>query len=137
MIGSIINELTIGVAENFDLLDKYIPLPNALTPPSASRQPDWFPDAIGAIDGTHVAVSTYTHERPPYINRKGFPSQNVLAACNFDLEFIYVVPGWEGSAADSMLWDYARSTTLSIPEGKYYLGEFLKILFRLDSMFEM
>ena len=33
--------------------------------------------------------------------RKSFPTQNVLAAVDFDLRFTYVLAGWEGSAHDS------------------------------------
>ena len=32
-----------------------------------------------------------------YRNRHGIISQNVLVAYNFDLEFNYVLSGWEGS----------------------------------------
>jgi len=34
-------------------------------------------------------------------NKKGILSQNVLAACTFDLQFIFIYPGWEGSVTDS------------------------------------
>lgn len=56
-----------------------------------------------------------------YRNRHGKISQNVLAACNFDLEFIYVISGWEGSAHDSKLLSDAlsRRNGLKVPEGKY------------------
>ena len=53
-------------------------------------------------------------------NRKGVISQNVLAACNFDLEFIYVLSGWEGSAHDSKVLQDAltrRTNRLQVPEG--------------------
>ncbi|KAG5059899.1 hypothetical protein JHK87_000928 [Glycine soja] len=40
-------------------------------------------------------------ERPKYRNRNGDVSTNVLATCGSDLRFIYVLPGWEGSAGDS------------------------------------
>ena len=36
-----------------------------------------------------------------YRNCHGTISQNVLVACNFDLKFMYVLSGWEGSAHDS------------------------------------
>lgn len=54
-----------------------------------------------------------------YRNRHGFQSQNVLAACNFDLEFIYVLSGWEGSAHDSKLLNDAlsRRNGLEVPQG--------------------
>ncbi|KAH6801262.1 nuclease HARBI1-like protein [Perilla frutescens var. hirtella] len=48
--------------------------------------------------------------------------KNVLAACNFDLQFIYVLSGWEGSAHDSKLLSDALSRTngLQVPQG-YFL----------------
>jgi hypothetical protein len=51
--------------------------------------------------------------------RKSIPTQNVLAAVDFDLRFVYVLTGWEGSAPDSyVLQDaLARPTGLKIPEG--------------------
>ncbi|KAL2476160.1 putative harbinger transposase-derived nuclease [Abeliophyllum distichum] len=58
-----------------------------------------------------------------YRNRHGSLSQNVLAACNFDLEFIYILSGWEGSAHDSKLLNAAlvRRNGLKVPQGKYFL----------------
>ena len=42
-----------------------------------------------------------------YQERKYYPTQNVLAACSFDLKFTYVLLGWEGSASDSRILDNA------------------------------
>ena len=52
-------------------------------------------------------------------NRKGFISQNVLAACSFDMQFQYVLAGWEGSVADSRILDAAleRQNKLHVLEG--------------------
>ena len=44
----------------------------------------------------------------PYQNQKGFLSQNVLAACTFNMHFCYVLPGWEGSASDGHVFDDAH-----------------------------
>ena len=54
-----------------------------------------------------------------YRNRYGKTSQNVLAATNFDLEFIYVLSGWEGSAHDSRILNDAltRRNGLKLPPG--------------------
>ena len=35
--------------------------------------------------------------------RKHHPTQNVLAAIDFDLKFTYVLAGWEGSAHDATI----------------------------------
>ncbi|XP_028223425.1 uncharacterized protein LOC114404890 [Glycine soja] len=61
----------------------------------------YFKDCIGAIDGTHIPASVKGRDVSSYRDRHGNISQNVLAACNFDLEFMYVLSGWEGSAHDS------------------------------------
>nr|XP_015884591.2 uncharacterized protein LOC107420208 [Ziziphus jujuba var. spinosa] len=69
----------------------------------------YFKDCIGAIDGTHIPATVKGRDVSSYRNRHGKISQNVLAACNFDLEFIYVLSGWEGSAHDSKLLHDALS----------------------------
>ncbi|XP_050374808.1 uncharacterized protein LOC126792434 [Argentina anserina] len=78
----------------------------------------YFKDCIGAIDDTHIPVMVKGREVSSYRNRHGIQSQNVLAACNFDLEFIYVLSGWEGSAHDSKLLNDAlsRRNGLEVPQ---------------------
>ncbi|KAI9182546.1 hypothetical protein LWI28_026412 [Acer negundo] len=59
-----------------------------------------------------------------YRNRHRTISQNVLVACNFNLEFMYVLSGWEGLAHDSKLLTDTltrRRTAPKVPQGKYYL----------------
>ncbi|KAK2402996.1 hypothetical protein QL285_052472 [Trifolium repens] len=76
-------------------------------------------------DGTHIRVKVPRAEAPRFRGRKDYPTQNVLAACNFDMKFTYVLPGWEGTASDSRILKDAlsREDSLKIPEGKYYLGD--------------
>ncbi|KAI4371057.1 hypothetical protein MLD38_019333 [Melastoma candidum] len=85
----------------------------------------WFKDCLGAIDGTHVRVKVSKVDAPKYRGRKDWPTQNVIAACSLDLKFTYILAGWEGSAADSRVLQSAliRSDPLTIPEGKFYLGD--------------
>ena len=54
-----------------------------------------------------------------YRNCHGIQSQHILAACNFDLEFIYMLSGWEGSAHDSKVLNDAlsRRNGLEVPQG--------------------
>ena len=82
-------------------------------------------DCIGAIDGTHISARVPRSEAHAYRGRKHYPSQNVLAAVDFDMKFTYVLAGWEGSAHDaSILADsLSRPDGLKIPEGKFYLGD--------------
>ena len=50
---------------------------------------------------------------------------NVLGVCNPSMEFIYVLPGWEGSAHDGRVLRDAisRPNGLKVPEGFYFLGD--------------
>lgn len=83
----------------------------------------YFKDCIGALDGTHIDVhvkGTSTAWR----NRKGRLTQNVLAVCDFDGNFTYLLAGWEGSAHDGRVLAAARSSDgFHAPEGRYYLGD--------------
>ena len=40
----------------------------------------------------------------PYFERKGYPTQNVMATCDFDMLFTFVLPEWEGSAHDTSIF---------------------------------
>nr|KYP43360.1 hypothetical protein KK1_035207 [Cajanus cajan] len=51
----------------------------------------FFKDCIGAIDGTHIPAIVRWRDVSSYRNRHEKISQNVLAACNFDLEFMYIL----------------------------------------------
>lgn len=54
-----------------------------------------------------------------------------MAACNRDLKFTYVLPGWEGSAADSKVLRDAlvRQDPLVVPKGNYaFLSYFFSFL---------
>ena len=48
----------------------------------------------------------------------------MLAACNFDMRFVYIMVGWEGSAADGFVYNEACvQGGLAVPRGKYYLTD--------------
>ena len=84
----------------------------------------YFEDCIGALDGTHIAAHIPSSLQPRYRNRKQFISQNVLACCDFDMRFTYLLAGWEGSAHDQrVLSDAIYQHDLLILPGKYYLGD--------------
>ena len=92
--------------------------PTFTEPHDKIRQPRFWPhfkDAIGAIDGTHIPVTVAEKDKLKYTNRKGFTSQNVLAICDFDMRFIFVVAGWPGSAHDTRVWTDARPRFPSYP----------------------
>ena len=84
----------------------------------------YFENAIGAIDGSHIPISVGLANQGKYRNRKKFISQNVLAVCNFDFTFSFLVAGWEGSATDSRVLNESLSKgLLSVPPGKYYVAD--------------
>jgi hypothetical protein len=62
-----------------------------------------FKDAIGAIDGSHIAVEVPAVEEVNHTGRHGYTSQNLLAICDFDLRFTFAVAGWPGSAHDTRI----------------------------------
>jgi hypothetical protein len=83
----------------------------------------YFKDCIGAIDGTHLPVHISPEDQPRFRDRKSNISQNVLVACNFNMMFQYVMPGYTGTMPDSSMWEDCCRRSLVIPEGKYYLGD--------------
>ncbi|XP_010495587.1 PREDICTED: uncharacterized protein LOC104772700 [Camelina sativa] len=76
----------------------------------------YFKDCVGAIDGTHILAMIPGQDTASYRNRKGQLSQNVLPACNFDLEFTYVLSGWEGSAHELQDALTRNTNKLVVPE---------------------
>jgi hypothetical protein len=103
-----------------------ITLPGPELPKEISDKPKFFPyfkDCIGAIDGTHIMAVVAPAEERAYRNRKGFLSQNVLACCKFNLQFCFVLAGWEGSAHDGRVLADAIEKGFATPTGKYYLGD--------------
>ncbi|KAL0462393.1 UNVERIFIED_CONTAM: hypothetical protein Slati_0126900 [Sesamum latifolium] len=61
----------------------------------------WFKGCLGALDGTYIDVRVPDEDKGRFRTRKGHISVNVLGVCNMNMQFIYVLTGWEGSAADS------------------------------------
>jgi hypothetical protein len=107
---------------------KYVKMPHldAPTPPEIAFNPKFYPyfkDALGALDGTHIVCAPSEADRQNCRNRKGFLSLNCLAACSFDLQFTYVLNGWEGSANDATVYNDARVHDFRVPEGRYYLAD--------------
>lgn len=81
----------------------------------------YFKNAIGACDGTHILAKVSYDLQSRFRSRKGFMSQNVFAACTFDFRFVFLHPGWEGSAHDGRVYEDAVSKGFEIPHRKYYL----------------
>ncbi|PKU72171.1 hypothetical protein MA16_Dca006764 [Dendrobium catenatum] len=84
---------------NFDDIPRNILYDNRYMP--------YFKDCIGAIDGTHVDARVSNSEKAAYIGRCGSTTQNVMAVCDFNMCFAFIMEGWEGSAHDSRSFKFA------------------------------
>jgi hypothetical protein len=65
-----------------------------------------------------------------YRNKKQEISTNMLGVVDWNMKFLYVLPGWEGSASDSRVLKDAmrhdRQDAFVVPQGTaLYLGFFL------------
>ncbi|GAV58810.1 LOW QUALITY PROTEIN: DDE_4 domain-containing protein, partial [Cephalotus follicularis] len=62
------------------------------------------------------------NEKSRYRTRKGEIVTTVLAVCSPKMQFIYTLPRWEGSAANSRVLRDAvnRRNVLKVPHGFYY-----------------
>ena len=57
-----------------------------------------------------------TNKSIPYFGRKGYPTQNVIAAYDFDMLFTFVFPEWEGSTHDTSIFlDTIRKQSNNYP----------------------
>lgn len=123
-ISRIFNEVLDVVVAVTDIWIK-LPPQDAATPPEIALNTKMWPffkDCIGAIDGTHVPAVIAVKKQSRYRNRKGEISQNVMAACSFDMRILFLLAGWEGSSHDGkVLWDAVSRFSFVVPEGKYYL----------------
>jgi hypothetical protein len=104
----------------------YVKLPgNDVTIPNIIRHStkfQFFRDCIGALDGTHLPAHVSPDQHPRYRNRKGQISQNILAVCDLEMNFLYVLAGWEGSVCDGRVFQSAQDLDFTIPAGHYYLA---------------
>ena len=69
---------------------------------------------------------------PQHRNRKGYTSENVMAVCDFDMRFIFVVAGWPGSVHETRVWADARAEYPSFPHppnGNYSYMHFFTLAF--------
>jgi hypothetical protein len=73
----------------------------------APRFSPYFDNCIGVIDGTHVSIVVPAQHVVQQTGRHGYTSQNMLAVCDFDMRFIFVMAGWPGSLHD--MWVFKDS----------------------------
>ncbi|KAL0361754.1 UNVERIFIED_CONTAM: hypothetical protein Sradi_3859900 [Sesamum radiatum] len=112
--------------------------PTAVSEDSTCSRWRWFKGCLGALDGTYIHVKVPEAEKGRYRNRKGDISVNVLGVCDRDMKFIYVLTGWEGSAADSRVLRDAinRHNGLKVPMAPYK-GLGITIFVTMATLMEM
>ncbi|KAL5563095.1 hypothetical protein UlMin_032842 [Ulmus minor] len=91
-------------------------------------------DCIGAIDGVHVQAHVTPQNQVPFIGRKGTPTQNIMVVCNFDMQFIYALAGWEGNAHDAWIFLSAlRDPSANFPKPpEGFLGPYKNKIYHLQ-----
>ncbi|PPD90871.1 hypothetical protein GOBAR_DD12175 [Gossypium barbadense] len=109
------------------LKDVLFKKPEPITADSSDTRWKWFKNFLGALDGTHIKIRVPTVDKPRYRMRKGNIATNMLGVCTPEMQFVYVLPGWEGSVADGQVLRDAisRRHGLQVPHVKvdscYYL----------------
>ncbi len=66
-----------------------------------------FPNVIGAIDCTHIAIRAPYENKFVYVNRKHVHSINVQVICDSNMTLTNIVAHWPGSAHYSFFSDTA------------------------------
>ena len=66
-----------------------------------------FPQVVGAVDDTHIALKGPTNDREDYFNRKQFYSVVGQAVADADGKFLDVSVGYPGSMHDSRIFRYS------------------------------
>ncbi|KAL8547285.1 hypothetical protein ACS0TY_006855 [Phlomoides rotata] len=99
--------------------------PTPVTDDSTDSRWKWFKGCLGALDGAYIDLHVSSCDKPRFRTRKGRISTNVLCACDRNMMFVYVLPGWEDSAADCRVLRNAvlRPNGLKVPKGNYFLGD--------------
>ncbi|PPE02619.1 hypothetical protein GOBAR_DD00318 [Gossypium barbadense] len=105
------------------LQDVLFKKPEPITVDSLDTRWKWFKNCLGALDGTHIKIRVLTVDKPRYRTRKGDIATNMLGVCTPEMQFVYVLPGWEGSVADGRVLRDAisRRHGLKVSHGCYYL----------------
>ncbi|KAL0554867.1 hypothetical protein IC582_008797 [Cucumis melo] len=79
-------------------------------------------NCFGALDKTYIKVNVPAGDRSTFRTCKGDIATNVLGVCDTKGDFVYVLAGWKGSAADSRILRDALSQEngLQVPKGISY-----------------
>uniref|UniRef100_A0A8C1N3H2 Putative nuclease HARBI1 n=1 Tax=Cyprinus carpio TaxID=7962 RepID=A0A8C1N3H2_CYPCA len=62
-----------------------------------------FPNVLGSVDGTHIAIKAPSDDEELYVNKKNFHSINAQIVCDASLKITNFVAKWPGSTHDSFI----------------------------------
>ncbi|KAL4345294.1 hypothetical protein AHAS_Ahas11G0264000 [Arachis hypogaea] len=83
----------------------------------------WFKGCLRALDETYIDVIVPKNDKSRYQTRKSRISTNVLEVCNRNMNFVYVLSGWEGSASDSRIFkdaiDVDEADTIDVAKNSH------------------
>ena len=108
-VGAIVTETCYVIATH--LLPKYVKIPqgDALREIVHGFEHCWgFPQAVGAIDGSHIPIIRPQESASDYYNRKGFYSIIIQAIVDYRGLFMDIYLGWPGKVHDARV--FANST---------------------------
>jgi hypothetical protein len=133
-IETISRHLSTVLSAILSLSTEFIKLPDASATPPNDYKWQWFGNALGALDGCHIPVYVNTADKGRYRNRKQEISTNMLGVVDWNMKYLYVLPGWEGSASDSRVLKDAmrndRQDAFVVPHGTNFpLGFFIFLIF--------
>ncbi|KAL8146022.1 hypothetical protein AgCh_003961 [Apium graveolens] len=112
----------VGLESVLNLGEHYIKRVDHTTNYAHDNKWKWFEGVVGALDGIHIKMIVPIDDRARYQDRKGDTSTNVLATCDPNLRFTYVLPGWDGSTSDPRIYHDAlrRPNGLRVTRSKSY-----------------
>jgi hypothetical protein len=101
------------------------PASSEISPAIQSNPRRWpyFKDCVGALDSSHFYLHVPVSEQRRFRNRHGDLTHNVLSVVDFNINFTYILAGWEGSAHDGRVLNDAISRGFRAPEGRYFLAD--------------
>lgn len=86
-------------------------------------------DCVGTIDNTYIsAVIPQDKQLSHQSSRNGECIYTAIVACDFDMRFMFVYGGWEGTATDSRImtdavcnpkWNFSHA-----PHGEFYIKNY-------------
>ncbi|KAH6821233.1 hypothetical protein C2S53_008053 [Perilla frutescens var. hirtella] len=96
--------------------------PQPIADDSTNDRWKYFKGCLGTLDGTYIPVKVLQSDKARYKNKKGNVTVNMLAVCDQNMNYVYVLTGWEGFSADSRVLRDAitRPNGLKVPTDMPY-----------------